>query len=67
MPLPLYEIPTPKLEKLRDPEPKKIISYYTHKKLEDRVSQRTWYDNITYPDLLKEISLKNMKKWTEKI
>jgi hypothetical protein len=31
------------------PPPKQILSGYTHKKREDRISQRVWYENITYP------------------
>ena len=34
--------------------PRKILSYYTHKCREDRISQRVWYENVTYPDLLRE-------------
>lgn len=34
--------------------PRKILSYYTHKCREDRISQRIWYENVTYPDLLRE-------------
>lgn len=59
MPLPNYIFPdtqqltsiaVPK-PKLWEPVPKKqILSHFTHKKLEDRVSQRTWYENVTYPD-----------------
>jgi hypothetical protein len=58
MPLPLYNPPTiqplpePKA-KLWEPVPKKqILGHFTHKKMEDRISQRTWYENVTYPDEL---------------
>ena len=59
MPLPLYSPPTiqpiepikPVNAKLWEPVLKKqILSHYTHKKLEDRISQRIWYENVTYPD-----------------
>jgi hypothetical protein len=57
MPLPLYVFPdasqpTPLPEpKLWEPVPKKqILGHFTHKKMEDRISQRTWYENVTYPD-----------------
>lgn len=59
MPLPLYSPPTiqpiepikPVNAKLWEPVPKKqILGHFTHKKMEDRISQRTWYNNITYPD-----------------
>ena len=57
MPLPLYifpsnvqPLPEPKA-KLWEPVPKKqILGHFTHKKMEDRISQRTWYENVTYPD-----------------
>lgn len=58
MPLPLYDPPTMQSNPMYSgiisyipiiPQ-KKIISHYTHKKLEDRISQRTWYNNVTYPD-----------------
>jgi hypothetical protein len=57
MPLPNYVFPdttTPLPEpkpKLWEPVPKKkILAHFTHAKLEDRISQRTWYENVTYPD-----------------
>ena len=52
MPLPLYSPPTiqpiepikPVNAKLWEPVPKKqILGHFTHKKMEDRISQRTWY------------------------
>lgn len=52
MPLPLYSpsILSPILKpKTVVPPPKQILSGYTHKKREDRISQRIWYENITYP------------------
>lgn len=36
------------------PQRKKIIGHFTHSTREDRVSQRTWYDNITYADDIRE-------------
>jgi hypothetical protein len=36
------------------PQRKKIIRHFTHSGREDRVSQRTWYDNITYADEIRE-------------
>ena len=29
---------------------KKILSHYTHRIREDRISQRIWFENITCPD-----------------
>jgi hypothetical protein len=40
------------------PPPKKILSYYTHKNREDRISQRIWYENVTYPDLIRSLKKK---------
>jgi hypothetical protein len=50
LPLPLYSpsILSPK-PRPTVPQPKQILSGYTHKKREDRISQRVWYENITYP------------------
>ncbi len=57
MPLPNYIFPNtvdappkPKVSTWEPVPKKQILSHYTHKKLEDRVSQRTWYENVTYPD-----------------
>ena len=36
------------------PQRKKIIGHFTHSRREDRISQRTWYDNITYADEIRE-------------
>lgn len=36
------------------PQRKKIIGNFTHSIREDRISQRTWYDNITYADEIRE-------------
>lgn len=43
------------------PPKRKILSYYTHKCREDRISQVIWYENVTYPDLLRE-SVRNKNK-----
>ena len=43
--------------KSNNPHPiKKIIGNFTHTKREDRVSQRTWYENVTYPDEIRELN-----------
>jgi hypothetical protein len=46
--------------KSNHPHPvKKIIGNFTHTKREDRVSQRTWYENVTYPDEVRELNRSN--------
>jgi hypothetical protein len=54
MSLPLYSAPvapTPKPPVMQlIPCRKQILGHFTHKKVEDRISQRVWYENITYPE-----------------
>lgn len=60
MPLPLYQFPNTSVNPFAEPKPrqsywqpvpkKQILGHFTHKKMEDRISQRTWYENVTYPD-----------------
>jgi hypothetical protein len=73
MPLPNYIFPdisqTAPLPQTKptlwEPVPKRqILSHFTHKKLEDRVSQRTWYDNVTYPDEVARSLIKARKRAT---
>jgi hypothetical protein len=46
--------------KSNNPHPvKKIIGNFTHTKREDRISQRTWYENVTYPDEVRELNLRS--------
>ena len=76
MPLPLYifpdasqptPIPEPKAP-IWEPVPKKqILSHYTHKKLEDRISQRTWYNNVTYPDEVSKSLIKARNRATSSL
>lgn len=54
-------IPTPKPISL--PPPKQILSGYTHKNREDRISQRVWYENITYPGEVREALTYRSKQW----
>lgn len=43
--------------KSNNPHPvKQIIGNFTHTKREDRISQRTWYENVTYPDEVRELN-----------
>lgn len=61
MPLPMLDVPIiaasldPNTRREWDPVPKKqILSNYTHRAMEDRISQRTWYNNVTYPDEIRK-------------
>ena len=63
MPLPLYTPPTidpgaslnlsQLIQSVQPVHKKQILGHFTHKKMEDRISQRTWYENVTYRDELK--------------
>jgi hypothetical protein len=72
MPLPNYIFPdTQQLTSIAvpkykwEPVPKKqILSHFTHKKMEDRISQRTWYENVTYPDEIATSLIKARKRAT---
>lgn len=60
MPLPLYSPTidpsaslTQLIQSVQPVHKKQILGHFTHKKMEDRISQRTWYENVTYRDELK--------------
>ena len=64
MPLPLFDIPTltkvyATLRQNDYPRHKHILGNYTHTSREDRISQRTWYENVTYADEIREFNRAN--------
>ena len=64
MPLPLFDIQTltkayTTLRQNDYPRHKQIIGNYTHTNREDRISQRTWYENVTYADEIREFNRVN--------
>jgi hypothetical protein len=64
MPLPLFDLPTltkvyATLRQNDYPRHKHILGNYTHTSREDRISQRTWYENVTYADEIREFNRAN--------